>query len=269
MAGADPPGEKIAVHSPQGTCPGGVVAYSNGDDMSFTHEENLYDHLFIGWKWQCVEFARRWLLLRKGLLLPEVDFAAHLIYLTYAVDPQTGEQVPMRAVFNHGMEKPVEDALIIYGERIDNFVGHVGVIVEVGDNYVRIADQNRYFHKWDAHYSMEFPLVHHPDGSWEIVDDHAHCVGWLTFPGRPNRPVGSPAPKIPENIKQLPQVGVRTRLKFMGRTFWNFPLRDKAKFLAMFSVAVVKFTTRAIFRGVLRLFGLRKPATEEAAKKTE
>ena len=44
----------------------GVVAYSNLDDTFFSGEKNFMQGLHTGYKYQCVEFARRFLLSVKA-----------------------------------------------------------------------------------------------------------------------------------------------------------------------------------------------------------
>lgn len=79
--------EKSTVqHAPFGTllgyAPGGVAIYSSDydslenadrlDDSSFRH---YLDKEYMGYKWQCVEFARRFLYLNYGTILTDVRMA--------------------------------------------------------------------------------------------------------------------------------------------------------------------------------------------------
>jgi trypanothione synthetase/amidase len=177
----------------QGVCSGGVKAFSNGNDFFFSAERNFDEGLYTGFKWQCVEFARRWLLEKKGLVLPDVHWAAHIFSMTSVIDAVTGESVPMKAVANGGTDKPEADTLLIYPSSEGNMVGHVASIVEVGDGYIRVADQNHRFHKWEGNYSAELKVVFE-DGKYTIQDrdsdnpDHVMIpLGWMTFPGVANR----------------------------------------------------------------------------------
>jgi len=62
-----------------GTAPGGVAAYSSDYDSA---DERLLpnrsafrsyrDGIYMGYKWQCVEFARRWMYLNKGWIFDDV-----------------------------------------------------------------------------------------------------------------------------------------------------------------------------------------------------
>ncbi|CAF1554843.1 unnamed protein product, partial [Adineta steineri] len=54
----------VPFNTVQGTASTNVHAYSNGDDDFFSVEHHYLHGIFMGFKWQCVEFARRWLLMR-------------------------------------------------------------------------------------------------------------------------------------------------------------------------------------------------------------
>lgn len=181
----------------QGTCPGGVVAYSNGNDLHFSADRNFDEGLFTGFKWQCVEFARRWLLEKKGLILPDIPWAAHIFNMKEVHDAATGESVVIQANLNGQTTKPEVDTLLIYPTTDHSPVGHVAAIVEVGDDYVRIADQNHRFHKWEGNYSAQLRLTF-VDGKYTIVDKDDDTgadmvpLGWMSFPNTPNRDTSVP-----------------------------------------------------------------------------
>lgn len=205
----------VPLHEVCGYAPGGIPAYSNGNDELFTNTSNYMEHLFVGYKWQCVEFARRWLLLRKGLILPEYHFAAHIIYGNEVMTLE-GKHVRALVVRNGtSKEPPLADSLIIYPSTKKNFVGHVGVITEVGADYVRVADQNRFFHHWGSKsYSAQFSLQKRDDGTYYIDDPVVACSGWISFPNFPNRPDGAPV-TIPTAIKAPPRAWFPSHLRFV------------------------------------------------------
>lgn len=177
----------------QGYAPGHIPAYSNKHDHFFSGERSIDGHLFCGFKYQCVEFARRWLYERKGLVLPDVNWACHIFQLKEVKDATTAESVAVRAIRNGTSEKPIPDTLIIYPSSPTNVVGHVGVITEVGADYVCVADQNYRFHRWDADYAYKLKLEHNAEAdTWTIVDDIDPedveiPLGWVAFPGYANR----------------------------------------------------------------------------------
>ena len=185
-----------------------VPAYSNGNDEYFSSRRAYIDHFVSGYEWQCVEYARRWLLHVSNLILPDINCAADLIHISHVYDLETGDRVPVVAGKNGGDVPPVFGSLMIYPRSRCSPFGHVGVITEVGEDYVGVADQNRFFHAWgDKPYSAKFRLQQN-QGRWTIVDfQGSHCSGWLRFPsveGNPLRDVSKPV-MIPKSWKGAPR----------------------------------------------------------------
>ncbi|SCU69258.1 amidase, putative [Trypanosoma equiperdum] len=215
------PKQVVPLHGVCGYAPGCIPAYSNGTDTTFTYQGHYADNFFMGYKWQCVEFARRWLLLRKGLALPQYDFAAHLIHMREVCDAETGEVVPCKFVSQGSPEPPVADALIVYPGTRENIFGHVGVITHVTDALVGVADQNRFFHDWDGRpYAAEFPLEC-VDGQYFIRDPLVECRGWVTFPERPNRVEGVPLVVSP-HVRGPPKVHICKRINYVAGQLWSW-----------------------------------------------
>lgn len=201
-----------------GYAPGGVPAYSNGNDELFTAKANYDDHFFTGYQWQCVEFARRWLLERKGLVLPEYYIAAHIIYGT-CVYTLEGTPFPCQVTRNGSVLPPQADTLIIYPSSKKNVVGHIGVITEVGDGWIRVADQNRFFHNWEgASYSAQFTVEQDPTTRlYHIVDPDVTPSGWIAFAGAVDRPANVKL-VIPKAMSKPPKAWFWTHLGFVFRS---------------------------------------------------
>lgn len=179
----------------QGYAPGGIPAYSNKHDMYFSGERSIDGNFFCGFKYQCVEFARRWLYERKSLVLPDIPWSVHIFNLKEVFDASTAKPVRCVAINNGTAEKPVADSFLIYPSEEDNPVGHVAVITEVGDNWIRIADQNHRFHKWEGNFSAQLKLSYE-NNVWTVTDDVDARVykplGWVIFPDTPDRDVSKP-----------------------------------------------------------------------------
>ncbi|KAG5501073.1 hypothetical protein GH5_04666 [Leishmania sp. Ghana 2012 LV757] len=215
----------------QGYAPGGIPAYSNKHDHYFSGERSIEGNVFCGYRYQCVEFARRWLLRRKGLLLPDVNWACHIFQLKAVRDAATAEDFAVQIVRNGTKAKPEADTLLIYPSSETSVVGHVGVITEVGNDYVCVADQNYRFHKWESSYAYKLKLEH-KDGIWTViddidVDDIEIPLGWVSFPGRENRADGAP----PVVLHQSLHFTAPPKPYLLRRTF--VPVEFKANWLDM------------------------------------
>ena len=270
--------QNVPAHEIQGYAPGGIPAFSNFENNNFPENRDLQG-FFTGVKWQCVEFARRWLLHRKGLMLPDVYFAAHLFLIPHVFDAATFNPVPVRSVRNGAPEPPQADSLIIYSTQYNSFPGHVGVITEVGKDYVRVADQNRFFHKWEGEFSHEFPLEKDTKGNYHIIDKHETVLGWVLFPAEyKNR---SEAEKdtivIKEGATKPPGFDSAAHKKFFRsgfgevRTLMKIPYILKfirVTFMFMVVFPLLQWFKNKFFKGKGNNFYPSSPKTSEADKKS-
>ncbi|KAH9593380.1 CHAP domain [Trypanosoma melophagium] len=235
----------VPLHGICGYAPGGIPAYSNGTSSTFTNQKHYHQHkkhkpnkqqqLFTGYKWQCVEFARRYLLHSKGLALPSFDFAAHIIHLRYVYDIYTGARVPCRLVPQGGRDPPTLHSLIIYPGSYRNIVGHVGVITYITVHSVGVADQNRYFHHWgEKPFSAEFALEC-VDGCYYVRDPEVECRGWIIFPEEINPAHVNILQQVREGIEEKerekeeekylfkpPSLGCCVRMSYMLKHLWSW-----------------------------------------------
>jgi hypothetical protein len=141
-----------------------VPAYSNCN-CSFTSNENAYvNTTFSGMKWQCVEYGRRFLILRFGVTFGSVVGADDIWDLPHATLLATGRKVPFQQYANDGTatNAPQVGALFIYPKQHECPFGHVAAVVEVTLESVRIGEQNWNNKRWvHANYSRELPLRWH------------------------------------------------------------------------------------------------------------
>ena len=78
-----------------GMAPGGVPIYSSDYDSADEREyptrqsyQSYIDGVFMGYKWQCVEFARRWLYLNKGYIFEDIPMAYDIFDLRHVRPPR-------------------------------------------------------------------------------------------------------------------------------------------------------------------------------------
>ncbi|CAF1125392.1 unnamed protein product [Rotaria sp. Silwood1] len=168
----------IPFNKVQGVASTNVHAYSNGDGEFFSVERHYLHGIFMGFKWQCVEFARRWLLMRKSCIFPPVPHAADMWNdLKYVERVTDGKKFPVKVFPNGSPHKPKPDSLLIYARNDELTFGHVAVICDVVPNFIRIAEQNYIYHSWSDNYAREIPLII-KDNCYFIEDEDDIC-GWI------------------------------------------------------------------------------------------
>ena len=123
-----------------GYAPGGVAIYSS-DYSSLDPQEyeddavfrSYIDDEYMGYKWQCVEFARRFLFLNYGVVFTDVGMAWEIFSLRFLREVVNDNILPLQAFPNGSPRAPVAGALLIWdkgGEFKDT--GHVAIITQCG-----------------------------------------------------------------------------------------------------------------------------------------
>lgn len=155
--------------------------YGSDDKKNSYHHIMLPDNnksIFTGVKWQCVEYARRWLIENRQVTFTNVDNAYNIWDLPYFTDVSTKRQVPVTHCHNNisKIAPTVGDLLIYSPEEV--VTGHVAVIVGVDNDSITIAEQNHSDCSWEEHeYARLLPLKRHSNGRFQIVDKAV--IGWI------------------------------------------------------------------------------------------
>jgi len=157
-----------------------VPAYSNRDDNHFSSGSPHFLYgIYTGAKWQCVEYARRWLFIRKGCIFNDVPGAADIWNL------RTVQRVVDRQCFgltrhpNGSPFPPQNESLLIYARAGgDMSSGHVSVIVDVSSNFIRVAEQNYYPYYWKGNFARQITYTRR-NGLYYIEDNYP-IIGWIT-----------------------------------------------------------------------------------------
>lgn len=169
--------------------PGGVAIYSSDynkidskdeDSRNFRHYVN---DEYMGYKWQCVEFARRYLYLNHGLVFTDVSMAYEIFSLRFLRQVVNDAILPLQAFKNGGKQPPKVGSLLIWREGGEfHRTGHVAIITEVLENKVRIVEQNVIHYKLPLgqQWTRELPLVISND-TYYIQDtfDDTEILGWM------------------------------------------------------------------------------------------
>lgn len=173
-----------------GYAPGGVAIYSSNygsldphnppDDVSF---RSYIDNEYMGHKWQCVEFARRFLFLTYGFVFTDVGMAYEIFSLRFLRQVVNDNLLPLQAFANGSKRKPTAGALLIWQKGGEfNETGHVAVITQLVGNKVRIAEQNVIHHPLPPgqQWTRELTLAV-KDGCYTLEDtfDDTTILGWM------------------------------------------------------------------------------------------
>lgn len=174
-----------------GFAPGNVPAYScdyktaDDEDLPTRQAYRSYiEGIYMGHKWQCVEFARRWLYLNHGYVFDDIAMAHDIFRLKTVRHIADNKLLPLHSFRNGSRRHPVPGCLLIYEEGGEfEMTGHVAVITEVTEDYVRIAEQNVGDHMWPPGQTWSRQI------SAEITDDgefwlecsfgDATIMGWV------------------------------------------------------------------------------------------
>jgi glutathionylspermidine amidase/synthetase len=138
----------------------------------------------MGYKWQCVEFARRWLYLNKGYIFDDVAMAYNIFDLRSVRDIKTNCRLPLNAFANGNKKHPEPGCLLIWNKGGEfEGTGHVAVVTEVTDQYLRIAEQNVGQQIWPdtGDYSRELHAKVTSDGEYWVTCSFgdAEILGWM------------------------------------------------------------------------------------------
>lgn len=159
-----------------GTASGNVTAYSNCNAQCVIFEPNREAGTYTGIKWQCVEFARRWLLQKQGVIYGDVDTAADIWKLTTITNVADNKPLPFHSYPNGAMISPQVGDLLIYAKEFLG-TGHVAVIIGLDKTagLIKVAEQNFSNDKWSADYARAIDFLE-KEGKYWLLD--GYLLGW-------------------------------------------------------------------------------------------
>lgn len=170
----------------------GVFAYSNCRDSHVSEEWGSLEfggETRSGMKWQCVEYARRYWMLRgapERATFESVDGAAD-IWALDSVRLLSGATRPLAKHRNGDLVSPRVGDLLIYPRQSDELpLGHVAVVVGVTANSVLVAEQNWGNDVWPGphhNYSREIPLFHNSTDQTYTLRESENIIvqGWVRY----------------------------------------------------------------------------------------
>ena len=145
----------------------------------------FYDGIYTGYRYQCVELARRYLIVNHGVTFESIPMAYDIFQLKFVKRVEDGSLVPMTSHENGSTVRPVKGSMLIW-KPLGGFkvTGHVAIIVDVSDDGVSIVEQNVYDTVWPSgqQYSRRLPAtVDRQTGGYSIQCTYSHeeeILGW-------------------------------------------------------------------------------------------
>ena len=174
-----------------GEAPGNVPVYSShypsADDNELPDRESYrsyLDGIFMGYKWQCVEFARRWMYLNRGYIFDDVAMAYDIFDLRNVRVVRDNSLRPLYSFRNGSRRRPEPGSLLIWNEGGEfEDTGHVAIITEVLPDRVRIVEQNVHHQVWpdETNWSRELDLTTDASGGYWITCtfEEGTILGWV------------------------------------------------------------------------------------------
>lgn len=159
-----------------GLAKGNIPAYSNCNSQCFVQEPHQENGTYTGIKWQCVEFARRWLLHQRGVVYGDVNTASEIWNLTAVTRVADHKLLPFVSYLNGSEQLPKAGDLLIYAKEYLQ-TGHVAVVTEVDEHqgFLKVAEQNFLNNKWGSHFARTIPFIKKANHYW-LLD--AYLLGW-------------------------------------------------------------------------------------------
>jgi CHAP domain len=160
-----------------GKSPRGIEAYSNCQSGCVIFEPNQWNGTYTGIKWQCVEYARRWLLINTGTVFSEVDIATDIWdKIDHLTDVKTKRPIPLETHLNGSIQAPEVGDLLIYAKAF-NGTGHVSVVtsMDIKNGLVEVSEQNYNNETWPDDYSRKIMLIKKGEKYW-LLD--GYLLGW-------------------------------------------------------------------------------------------
>jgi len=118
----------------------GVAVFYNGIDYSENHGEHYsQDGYYYGYKWQCVEYVKRFYYIAKGHKMPNIYGNAKDFFDPSVQHGALNKSRDLIQYKNGENEKPCADDLLVFN---DTTYGHVVIITEVGKDFIEVIQQN-------------------------------------------------------------------------------------------------------------------------------
>lgn len=136
---------------------------------------NYLNGIFTGIRWQCVEFARRYIIINSGLTFKQIDNAYEIFKLNNFYNLLTNKPHPINKYLNGSNVLPKVGSLLIWNKYVDeNKTGHVAIITKIKlPDYIEVAEQNYHTDKFNRKIKIIYK------NGFYILDKH--LIGWINY----------------------------------------------------------------------------------------
>ena len=221
---------KLSSDAPFGTllgyAPGGVAIYSSNygslDPRRYPEDADFRSYIgneYMGHKWQCVEFARRFLFLNYGCVFTDVGMAWEIFSLRFLRQVVNDNILPLQAFANGSKRAPQAGALLIWQKGGEfHETGHVAVITQLLDDKVRIAEQNVIHsplplgQQWTRELRMTVE-----NGTYTLHDtfNDTEILGWMIQTGDTEHSI--PQPELDGELLKISGARLKNKRQFDGK----------------------------------------------------
>lgn len=148
----------------------GVPVYSNGKDYMSSHGLNFSsDGYYYGYKWQCVEFVKRFYYIVYNHSMPDGAGNAKYFFNPMLAQGEFNEQRGLFQYHNGGDVKPQPGDILVFSE---GKYGHVAIISATGQGWVEVIQQN-------SEYPRERFELQIKKDSYTVIGKEKNPAGWL------------------------------------------------------------------------------------------
>lgn len=121
----------------------GIPVYYNGKSITNVKGRNVsHDGYNYGLKWQCVEFVKRFYHQKFGHKMPNSYGHAKSFFNKDLGDVAYNSDRAMMQYKNVRYDRPQVNDILVYDSYKNNPFGHIGIVAEVGSDYIYIIQQN-------------------------------------------------------------------------------------------------------------------------------
>jgi glutathionylspermidine amidase/synthetase len=169
-----------------------VPAFSNCNN-SFKSDLNNFinyknENVFSGMQWQCVEYARRYLITKLGVTFSSVNGAEDVFALKTVESIQDGKKYKFKTYKNNfncqrsNNIPKVNDVIIWARNQNDTPYGHIAVILKIEGDKIYIGEQNWSNDAWTRssppHSYSRILTLKTNNNRCSIIDGNYTILGW-------------------------------------------------------------------------------------------